>query len=259
MRDKHLYLSLIPQALIASMLTPEEFGSYYAVGTKAHVRGEAMFFELDPSFRGGDFPYHLIEERCVEKPDGSPKRSVYLAIYHVLSQIPVSALGPLYLVTLDGSTLRLDRSGYRPDSASRLHLYQEFCPTTPLVVSRLEPLQFCRAFTDRSKPVSVPRIVFSELTLGELAEDPENGSASNLPYQSIDHLRDMLISLKSDPEKESRLVLKQVKQGVIYRTVSGGFYVGDQKDFACYRFPSEAELETQHYRWWRSAQVHSSD
>ena len=29
----HLYLSLIPEALIASMLTPEEFGVYYAVGT----------------------------------------------------------------------------------------------------------------------------------------------------------------------------------------------------------------------------------
>ena len=28
----HLYLSFIPEALIASMLPPEEFGDYYAVG-----------------------------------------------------------------------------------------------------------------------------------------------------------------------------------------------------------------------------------
>jgi hypothetical protein len=259
MREKHLYLSLIPQALIASMLTPEEFGSYYAVGTKVHVRGEAMFFELDPSYRGGDFPYHLIEERCVEKADGSPKRSVYLAIYQVLSQIPVSALGHLYLVTVDGRTLQLERAEYRPETASRLHLYQEFCPTGPMVASRLEPLQFCRAVTDRSKPVSVPRIVFSELKLGELATDPENGSARDLPYPSIDHLRDVLISLGANPDKPSRLVLKQVKHGVIYRTVSGGFYVGDQDDFAFYRFPAEAELETTHYRWWCSAQMHSID
>ena len=34
-----LYLSLIPQALIASMLEPADFGRYYAVGTRVHARG----------------------------------------------------------------------------------------------------------------------------------------------------------------------------------------------------------------------------
>ncbi len=29
--DVYLYLSMIPEALIASMLTPEEFGVYYSV------------------------------------------------------------------------------------------------------------------------------------------------------------------------------------------------------------------------------------
>lgn len=257
MHEKHLYLSLIPQALIASMLTPDEFGSYYAVGRKVHVRGEAMFFQLDPGYRGGDFPYHLMDEQCVPKADGSPKSSVYLAIYHVLSQIPVSALGHLYLVTDDGRTLELERAEYRAQTEPTLHLYQEFCPISPMVASCLEPRDFCRSITDRSKPVSVPRIVFSELQLGELAMDPEKGSANDLPYPSIHHLRDMLVSLRDLPEKQSRLVLKQVKQGVMYRSVLGGFYVGDQDDFAFYRFPDREELESRHYAWWRSAQVHS--
>ncbi len=43
--------------------------------------------------------------------------------------------------------------------------------------------------------------------------------------------------------KSAKLVLKQVKQGVLYRMVQGGFYVGDQEDFAFYRFPSRDELE----------------
>ena len=30
--DKHLYFSLIPEALIASQLPPEKFGQYYATG-----------------------------------------------------------------------------------------------------------------------------------------------------------------------------------------------------------------------------------
>ena len=46
MSDTHLYLSLIPQGLIASMLGPEEFGAYYAVGSNVHSRGEAIFFEV---------------------------------------------------------------------------------------------------------------------------------------------------------------------------------------------------------------------
>jgi len=38
-----LYLSLMPEALIASMLEPEDFASYYAVGDDGTGQGEAMF------------------------------------------------------------------------------------------------------------------------------------------------------------------------------------------------------------------------
>lgn len=255
MAEKHLYLSLIPQALIASMLDPEAFGSYYAVGTKVHVQGEAIFFEVDPAFRSDDFPFHLVDERCVTQPDGAPKRSVYLSIYRVLSRIPVSALGHLYLVTNDGRTLKLERSEYVPEPTGRLHLYQEFCPITPMVVSKLEPHDFCNAITNPAHPIHVPRIVFSELRLGELALDPEKGSSYDMPYSNLDHLRDVLIEMQHNDTKPSKLVLKQVKEGVLYRMVQGGFYVGDQTDFAFYRFPDLETLENEHRAWWRSALV----
>ncbi|MDD4578642.1 MAG: hypothetical protein PHS75_08855, partial [Anaerolineaceae bacterium] len=61
----YLYLSLLPEALIASMLSPEEFGAYYAVGSVKKSRGQAMFFEVDPDFR---HPYFRVEDayaRCV--------------------------------------------------------------------------------------------------------------------------------------------------------------------------------------------------
>lgn len=254
MSNYHLYVSLMPEALIASMLEPEAFGSYYAVGRKVHVFGEAIFFELDPSFRSADFPFELADARCVTQPNGDPKSSVYLSIHNVLARIPVSALGNLYLVTDDGRTLELHRAPYEPDTEHPLHLYQEFCPVTPLVASRLEPRDFCRAITDPSRPVNVPRIVFSDLDLGELAFDPENGSAGNLPYAAIPHLRDVLADFRVNT-KDSKLVLKHVKQGIFYRTLQHGFYVGDHDDFAFYRFPSRQELEADHYQWWRSAQV----
>jgi hypothetical protein len=249
----HLYLSLIPQALVASMLPPEEFGRYYATGTKVHVQGEAIFFELDPSFRSEDFPFHIIERRCVPGPAGEPKKSVYLGIYRVLSRIPVAALGNLYLVTRDGQTLELHRAPYQRAREGELHLYQEFCPITPMVASRLEPLDFCRFITDPCQPIHVPRIVFSELMLHDLATDPRRGSAEDLPYPNLEHLRDCLEQLATD-HKEAKLVLKQVHQGVLYRMVEGGFYVGDQYDFAFYRFPSPVDLEDRYRQWWRSAQ-----
>ena len=74
MTATHLYLSLIPQALIASMLEPMAFGRYYAVGTRAHSRGEAIFFAVDPAcLPPGEFPLDLVPERCVAKADGSPR------------------------------------------------------------------------------------------------------------------------------------------------------------------------------------------
>ena len=255
MSQARLYLSLIPQGLIASMLEPEAFGLYYALGKKSHSRGEAIFFEVDPGgLPPGEFPVHLIEEQCVPKADGSPKKSLYLAIYRVLSRIPVSALGTLYLVTRDGQTLALEQAEYVPEPDRQAHLYQEFCPIDPMVASCLGPLEFCRAITDPARPVHVPRIVFSQLSLRELAHDPLGGAAHDLPYPNLQHLREILDELMSNADKSSKLFLKQANEGVFYRTLRGGFYVGDQQDFAFYAFPSLEQLETEHYAWWRSAQ-----
>lgn len=47
MKEHFLYLSATPEALIASGLEPEKFGSYLAVETQKRARGQALFFELD--------------------------------------------------------------------------------------------------------------------------------------------------------------------------------------------------------------------
>lgn len=257
--EVRIYLSLIPQALIASMLTPQEFGSYYAVGQKARTRGEAIFFELDPAFRSDDFPFHLIEDQCVPHPDGSPKNSVYLSIYRVLSRVPISAIGNLYLTTDDGKTLKLQRGTYEPETERKLHLYQELCPITPMVASRLEAREFSRFITDERSPVHVPRLAFCELILRTLAIDPAYGDAGELPYTNVRHLRDVLLSLKNSDDKKSKLFRRHVSEGLFYRTVRGGFFVGDQNEFAYYPMPSLESLESEHHEWWRSAQIKHMD
>jgi len=86
-RDVHLYLSLIPEALIASMLTPEEFGVYYAVGTSKKAHGQAIFFEVDADFRQDYFRIDEGIRRCVPHEDGSPKASIYISVYRVLEHV----------------------------------------------------------------------------------------------------------------------------------------------------------------------------
>lgn len=252
---KYLYLSLIPESLIASQLTPEEFGNYYAVGTEKRSRGQAIFFDIDPEKVGDAIDLSAMGTRCVEHEDGRPRRSSYLSIYRVLERLPLDAIGDLHLATSDGRVLTLQSREWEPESLNSLHLYQEYCPVTPRVASALSPENFLKRITDPAQPVHVPKIIFSELKLDDLAFNPETGNAGNLPYFNIDHLRDCLTSVRDQPGKETKAVVRHTLYDVIFRTLKNGFFVGDQEKMLYYPMPSKEELETKHYVWWRSAQA----
>jgi hypothetical protein len=245
----HLYLSLNPEALIASHLAPEEFGSYLAVGTQKFSRGQAIFFEVDPDFQSDYPPFQGIAARCMPHLDGSPRRSTYLAIYRVLEHVPVAALGRLNLATHDGRVLGLSPAPIVPSVDRCFHLYQEFCPVTPRVVSTLDPAEFCDRLTDPAQPVNVPKIAFAELTLGALATDIDATDVGNLP------LRECLRELFRKPGKPTKVTVRNVRDDVLYRTIRGGFYVGQGRELKFYPLPAPAELDSAHHEWWHSAQA----
>ena len=112
--EKYLYLSLLPEALIASHLSPEEFGAYYATGVFRRSCGQAMFFELDKNFKSDFLPVDRIDELCQPHEDGSPHKSVYLSVYRVLEHVPMSAFKNLYVVTSDGKVLELKPGAFEP-------------------------------------------------------------------------------------------------------------------------------------------------
>ena len=89
---KYIYLTATPEALIASMLPPEEFGAYLSTGTKKRNKGQAIFFEVDLEQIEKLIDMESLNRRCVAKPDGKPKSSVYLSVYRVLETIPLNAL-----------------------------------------------------------------------------------------------------------------------------------------------------------------------
>jgi hypothetical protein len=251
----HLYLSLIPEALIASMLSPDEFGTYYAVGTTKKQHGEAMFIELDPDFRHDFFRIEEGIKRCRPHPDGTPKKSVYIATYRVLEHVPLEAMKELYLVTAYGQSLALQPTGDFPTDGDALHMYQEIAPVTPLVVSAHNPLDFYTfLIKDPESMVHLPAVAFAELRLGALAEDPEFGAVADLPYDYMHHLRECLMEVKTK-RLHTKMVNRVQAPEFPYRTIKNGIFVGKQEGLLYFPLPPREALRSEHYRWWRSANV----
>jgi hypothetical protein len=246
---------MVPEALVASMLPPKEFGTYLAVGTKKRTRGQAMFIELDPDYRNDFFPLEKLHERLVPHDDGQPKRSVYFGVYRVLEHLPRSVMGNLFLVTPDGRVLERSAEECVPEPRAGLHLYREVCPVHPLIVSTLGPTDFVNFITDPAQPVHLPRICFAELRLGDLARNPEHGDQGDLPYPHFQHLRDCLLELNQQPAKDNKTVDRIEPQTFPYRAIESGFFVGDPEGVTYYRFPTPEELDRDYHDWWRSANV----
>ena len=250
--DIHYYLLCYRlEALVASHLEPEAFGRYMAVGTQKLSRGHVVFAQIDPDLKSDYFRLGDIRERCVPRPDGSPKRSKYISIYRVLEHLDLSAIGKLYLTTADGRVLGLDAAGY--DATSEVagpHIYQELCPVSPLVVSSLAPAGFSKFMTDPGNAISVPRLFFADL----LVDQDESGQlAGYLPYPEPMHILECLKEIKGGRGKPTKTVNRTPVMNAFFRTIRRGFFVGDQQGLKFYPFPSLRELEVQHARWWRSA------
>lgn len=252
---KYLYLSFIPEALIASMLSPEEFGSYYAVGTHKKQHGQAMFAELDPDFRHEFFQIESGLDRCVPHESGEPKRSVYIATYRVLEHVPISAIRKLFLVTAYGEVLALDQSEDIPESEGSLHMYQEITPVNPLTVSTYDPRMYWDFLTQHPDgPIHLPAVCFVELQLGELADKPEFGERGDLPYDNLHHLRECLVEIRQK-EIHTKIVNRVQSVEFPYRTIKSGIYIGNARRLVYFPMPSRDELRSKYYRWWRSANV----
>jgi hypothetical protein len=251
---RYVYLTCTPEALVASMLPPDGFGHYLSTGTKKRSRSQVIFFEVDLDQIADLIDTASMKSRCVAKEDGSPKSSVYLSVYRALETIPLSSLKSLYLTTDHGLILELKRGNYDKsfETTDSLHLYQELCPVTPLVASGLPPSVFLRKLTDGSAPITLPKLFFVELKLGELAMNPLSGSAEHLPYANIGHLRDCLEILKGEYDKHMKTVQRIFSGQLLYRTISTGFYAGSRDDIVFYPYPTISELERCNYEFFRA-------
>jgi hypothetical protein len=243
------------EALIASHLEPEAFGTYMAVGTKKLASGHVAFFEIDPEFpRYTDqFKIDDIGERCAPHEDGTPKRSKYISVYRVMEFLPLPVYGPLYLTTPDGRVLRLDASPYEAGAEDGgINLYQELCPLIPMVLSLLPPSKFAQVITDPRSPVHAPRIFFADLRIDL---DAQGKLAGWLPYTDPLHIEDLIHELQhvQAGAKPTKTVSRTPRVRGFLRVIRRGFFLGDQTGVKFYRFPTREELEIHHSKWWHSA------
>lgn len=251
--EHYLYLSLIPESLVISMLPPEEFGNYLAVGTKKQAREQAIFFELSNGFESEYFDLQEAIQQCVPHEDGQPKHSVYVSTYRVLEHVPLEIFGNLWLFTNNGLGLELKQDPLPADMDDAHYIYQELCPVHPLIASTLGPFGFCKFITDPKVRVSVPKMCFLELTHGTLPEDPERARVGDLPYRDVKHLWSCVLEM-IEKGKITKTVNRTYFPHVQYRCIKSGFYVGDQNTLLYYPFPSHKVLEKKDHRWWRRAQ-----
>ena len=252
--ERYLYMTLFPEALIASMLPPEDFCKYLAVGTEKRAHEHTMLFQISSDLESDYFKLSEIPQRCVPHPDGSPKHSLYISIYRVIEHISLEAFQDLFLVTKDGMVLRLSSAEYPQVAEDEFHLYQELCPVTPTIVSRFGPRDFCRFITDRSKAMWLPKVCFADMHLGDIGN--EDMPASSLPYRDIEHIRNCVAELRnSQDNKEAKTVNRVHSHLFFYRTIKNGFFLGEGERIIWYPFPSMGELQSKYYSWWRSASL----
>lgn len=252
--DIHLYLMCYrTEALVASQLEAEEFGSYMAVGTRKKTLGNVIFFEIDPKFSSTDLHLDQVEAKCKPHPDGTPRRSKYMSLYRVMERIPLSAYGKLHLTTRDGRVLSLSSQELEEvDNSGGPFMYAELCPLTSRVVSHLSPKAFSQRLTDPATTVYVPRIFFADT---QIELDSEGRLASYLPYANPRHIEDCLREVEALPNKLGKTVDRNPPLAAFYRTIASGFYLGDSTGIKFYPYPDVATLDADHHTWWRSASM----
>ncbi len=253
--ETHYYLSVYPlEALIASQLTPFEYGRYMALGRIRGSNERIMFIEVEGEF-GDHFDWEYAETRCVSHADGSPKHSVWLSVYRTLEHVPLKQLRSLFLTTRDGRTLELTPTPYNPPPDTwGYYIYQELCPLHPLVVSSLNPSEFGRYMTDPVNKVSVPSVVFADLKHVNPDNLNETGNIGAAYERNLEHLIDCIYEVTAGPDKPNKNVERSVRS-FTYQIIEHAVYVSDGTGIIQYTMPTAESIRRDHYEWGRSAMI----
>lgn len=255
----HYYLTIFPmEALIASHHDPTAFGAYMATGSRKGSTERLMFFEVSEAAVHSvpEYDGEWARQRCIPHSDGRPKNSVYLSVYRVLERMPIDGLAALHLVTKDGRVLPIERTVYTdPDPWKGYALYKELCPAPPLVVSALNPKHFAEYIISDANKVTMPAIVFADLSMPELEGGDFTGNVGGYFDNNKEHLKACLDDLRAGKGKLNKIVDRSYNAEFSYQVFGRGVYVGSENQVIFYPMPDRGTLKKEAYDWGKSALI----
>lgn len=253
----HYYLSVFPmEAFIASELEPKQFGTYMATGSKRGAAEQVIFCEVAGE-NDEHFDWQYAKEKCVPHSYGDPKHSVYLGVYRVLEHISIENLGTMYLVTRDGRTLPLERNEYAaPEDVSRgFFVYQELCPVTPVIVSKLAPREFGEFLTDPDNKVHMPKVIYADMKVIDFEHPERTGNIGRVYEKKLPHMLECVAAVTSRDEKINKTLTRTHVESFSFQTIDRAIYASDGDAIIMYRMPTVEEIKQIDYDWGRSALI----
>lgn len=256
-----LYVVLHPQeALIASMLEPQQFAMHYISGSTRFYDGKVLFASINPSYAEHSKFFNIKDIFSQLKPhsDGRPKSTKFISCYRVLENIDIEFIDNLYLANPDGSVLEL--KSVSPDLTLRspevLRLFALVTPLRMLILTRQNFLDFGNKITQKENPKSAPTVLYTQLEFDEesFLMEWEDNSLIPSPISGIhpSKLHSAILELKSKPEKLTKgLGLDNNLNRISYSLIRHGFMFASEKGYRFFSMPNIKEIEENHFRFWR--------
>jgi hypothetical protein len=249
----YYYFTVFPnEALIASQLEPHKFGPYMATGSRKSSAEKIIYAQIK-QFESDSFDWEYAHQRCRHHEDGSPKHSVYLAIYRVLENLPLTSFLDLYLTTPDGRTLALDAEAYTSTNHQEFYIYKELCPVAPLVLSKLDPTEFPATVTAAENKTWIPKIMYADLNLDFFQNPDDEHCEFGLYSHGPEHIRTCIDEIALKEKKTNKILSRSYSESFSYQLINRGVFIGDGTDLLFYRMKDETELRQNYRDWARSA------
>jgi hypothetical protein len=256
--EKHLYMIVFPvNSLVASQLKPADFAQHYTIGSAKHFSGKVIFAEIDIKFRNPYFDIDHYLGLTAPHSDGRPKKTKFISSYGVLEHVDLSALKHLYLVTANGKALEIAAQPYTAiNEPGLVRIYQEITPLSNLVASTLDQRAFGKYITSETRSKGAPKICFTqyEFNVAEFMEKNKNRDMmySPIPETNPARLFEYLRELQTHPDKKTKTIsLNTTLLEGSYGLMRHGIWFAEGGNLIFYPMPSRAELERDHYEWWR--------
>lgn len=256
--QKRLYMILYPNnALVGSMLPPDQFAIHYQVGSNRYYSGKLIFAEVDIAFR---HPYFENMEEglksLVPHEDGKPKATKFICSYRVLEHIDFKFLKSLYLATNEGHCLELKRESASPKDSQSFRIFGELCPVRLVVLTSYTSDELAKYVTKPGNAKGCPKIFFTQIDVNveEFLADFAKNPFLQPPLPSVhpSKLRDAVEEMRSSGNKTKGLSLNTAMGSISFKKVAHGFWLASQEETVFYRMPSLDEIEESNFRFFKS-------